>query len=216
MIDTPKRRFWQIHLSTAVMLMFVASAMLWFNVNSNEVPQLDAENRFTTEVAMISRGWPFSALVTDPTSYEVYWTGVLMNLLCAGIVLSFAAVSFESVLNKQLPFRLRPLSLLFSFGLLGAVVALNMVGEAAEFWEITEFKTDALVFGRNEPYLETWTQTFFGWPIRSGLLYSGGNSADSYWNSLRLIANLGIALLILSSALILCEFFIRRHEARKP
>jgi hypothetical protein len=30
MIDTPKRRFWQIHLSTAVVLLIVASVMLWF------------------------------------------------------------------------------------------------------------------------------------------------------------------------------------------
>jgi hypothetical protein len=31
MNDTPKRRFWQIHLSTAVVLMFVAGGFMWLN-----------------------------------------------------------------------------------------------------------------------------------------------------------------------------------------
>jgi len=33
MIDTPKRRFWQIHLSTAVVLMFASGTLLWANLN---------------------------------------------------------------------------------------------------------------------------------------------------------------------------------------
>ena len=214
--STPKRRFWQIHLSTALVLMFLASGMLWFNVNSKEVRRLDIENRFMTEAAMICRGWPFCALVSDPISYEVYWEGVLLNVLCAGIVLGFAAVSFESVMSKQLPFRLRPRSLMVSLGLLGALVALNIVGEEAAFLDISEFKSDLLVFGRNETYLETWSLTYYGWPTKSGLFMCGGYMADSYWYSLHLIANLGTALLIISSALILSELLIRRREARKP
>ena len=33
MTDKPKRRFWQIHLSTAIMLMLVAGAVLWIQID---------------------------------------------------------------------------------------------------------------------------------------------------------------------------------------
>ena len=53
MSEKPGRRFWRFHLSTAVLLMFVAGALIWniVRVRSEPIPE-----RYCT---LSSRGWPY-------------------------------------------------------------------------------------------------------------------------------------------------------------
>src|SRR5476651_69291 len=56
MSDMPKRRFWQIHLSTAVLLMFVSSGLLWANLTPKIFVNDDSGEKLPSEVDGF--GWP--------------------------------------------------------------------------------------------------------------------------------------------------------------
>ena len=61
--EKPKRRFWQIHLSTAVLLMFLAGGILFVNLRRKAMlaisyPRMQAPLR-------LSMGWPFEAYVEN-------------------------------------------------------------------------------------------------------------------------------------------------------
>jgi len=63
MSDAPKKRpLFQFHLSTAIVLMFVASGLLWPNV-STRFRRLEPSkaSRLCYEVESLVRGWPFLA-----------------------------------------------------------------------------------------------------------------------------------------------------------
>jgi hypothetical protein len=61
MSDAPKKRTWlQFHLSTAVVLMFVAGGLLWLNQHGREV-RLDIDRNTWPEKQW---GWPAVALKT--------------------------------------------------------------------------------------------------------------------------------------------------------
>ncbi len=65
MTPTPPRRFWQIHLSTAIVMMFVAAGLLYMNtrpqhhviVFAPSIPSIEHEMEFDYVVY----GWPFEA-----------------------------------------------------------------------------------------------------------------------------------------------------------
>ena len=53
MSDKPKRRFWQIHLSTAIVMMFTAGGLMWINLR----PVLDDTYG---DALFYERGFPFA------------------------------------------------------------------------------------------------------------------------------------------------------------
>jgi hypothetical protein len=55
-----KRRWFQIHLSTAIMLMFVAGALMWqnFRTYTAEFPPY-TNKAYTAYIVTPSMGWPF-------------------------------------------------------------------------------------------------------------------------------------------------------------
>jgi hypothetical protein len=67
MPETPRRRRFQVHLSTAVVLMFVAGGLLWINA-ADKFDGMEFEVLNTGEVVSIpdnrfaSHGWPFVAI----------------------------------------------------------------------------------------------------------------------------------------------------------
>ena len=55
--EKPKRRFWQIHLSTALLLMIILSTMIWANMRS----RVESTKNFTDMPYIIMRyGFPFT------------------------------------------------------------------------------------------------------------------------------------------------------------
>jgi hypothetical protein len=60
LIDTPKRRFWQIHLSTAVVLMFVAALILFVNLRIHrEYSTVERTSNRTQLDYYDGWGWPY-------------------------------------------------------------------------------------------------------------------------------------------------------------
>ena len=66
MLETPRSRRFQIHLTTAIVLMFVAGALIWANV-TEQVVQVTKFNYIQTLAT--EYGWPFKAFRID----ELRW-----------------------------------------------------------------------------------------------------------------------------------------------
>ena len=91
MNDKPKRRFWQIHLSTAVLMTLVAGFCLWFNI----------ETSIDMDTDIISRGWPNTAwLFIDGSSY-FFRKGILVNAFYALSILFNVAFLSEYLIRRR-------------------------------------------------------------------------------------------------------------------
>jgi hypothetical protein len=105
-MSNPKRRWFQIHLSTAVVLMFVAGGLLMFNLR----PSL-REHVLDATVKLDHGGYHGGSLKSDVTTWEWGWPFVFwenhtygeksigdrvfwdMTALFANLVLSFALLA---------------------------------------------------------------------------------------------------------------------------
>jgi hypothetical protein len=99
MSDTPKKRPWfQFHLSTAVVLMFVAAGQLWMNLGV-----------FEGQLYQSRLGWPlklyeqrvvsFRSTVTCISTFK--GAHVVMDLFLAFAMLSFVGVLHEWFLRRR-------------------------------------------------------------------------------------------------------------------
>jgi hypothetical protein len=100
MTDTPppKRRFWQIHLSTAVVIMLTVGLFSALNFSETTYPDI-------YEVRGCGYyGWPLTAVVTNTSDgMEVYWSTILMNAAIAlSVTLNVAFIS-EYIARRSKP-----------------------------------------------------------------------------------------------------------------
>ena len=65
MPNPPRRPFFQIHLSTAIVLMFTAGALVWANVTKQWVLVLSN--------AGWAFGWPFKFYLSQPSKGDIRW-----------------------------------------------------------------------------------------------------------------------------------------------
>ncbi|MEI6236505.1 MAG: hypothetical protein WCT04_25900 [Planctomycetota bacterium] len=98
----PPHRHFQIHLSTAIVLMFVAGGLIWANVREkpsviveNEMPSspLRKKRKYTYISYFNCRGWP--CCVTSNNPLVKLWqpdTEVKINYLNAGLDVATAAL----------------------------------------------------------------------------------------------------------------------------
>ncbi|MCY3018477.1 MAG: hypothetical protein NTW87_05535 [Planctomycetota bacterium] len=197
MTDAPKKRPWlQFHLSTAVVLMFVAGGLLW----ANTVPR-DAH---MTSWAVTYRGWPeciyinvtplssptdFAAPAQVPFRWDAFGIGV--NICVAAAFLFVTAFICEYVTQK--PRRnLRPHWI--TLGLL-TLVALGLLA-----------RSSPLVCDVSATTHPSW-----GWPR---LFYHGETRFPSGWQVGALFEDLLVWLVLLLAAAIVTECLIRRKERR--
>lgn len=111
MDEKPKKRPWfQFHLSTAVVLMFVAAGLMWLNITV-------FEGVLKTREPGKSRGWPFGCwgeytwsayhwdeLVQGPEHrVEVHCWLVLCNLVVALLILCVVGFVCEQYIRRKSP-----------------------------------------------------------------------------------------------------------------
>jgi hypothetical protein len=110
-----RRRFFQIHLSTAVVLMFVAGALVWANIVARPSPESFGVETFWTQNGAQYYGWPLQAYVSwatkhiaDPATDRVvfnppHWSivAVLVNALAAVVVITVTAICTECVVLRR-------------------------------------------------------------------------------------------------------------------
>jgi hypothetical protein len=107
--EKPKRRFWQIHLSTAIILMFVAGALLWANTRRQEVqfatctveyygwPQL-AYQKWQGRMVQNFYGNPTST----PADFEGFaWKGLGVNFILALAILAAIGAGVERLARRR-------------------------------------------------------------------------------------------------------------------
>ena len=102
MTDKPRRAWFQLHLSTAIVLMFVAGGLLWANIRVQEVSSI-YPFPFLIEYA---RGWPmlylnYSRVGAPPNDQYWTWLNLLINLLCSIGLLTVVAAISERVLRRR-------------------------------------------------------------------------------------------------------------------
>jgi len=104
-----KRPWFQFHLSTAIILMFVASGLLWLNMRP--LPQPTRLSPPNWEIPV--RGWPLTtryfvmtldseeaALMVNAGGYW-HWQNVALNVLCALVILVSVAALCEWRIHRR-------------------------------------------------------------------------------------------------------------------
>ncbi len=112
MSTTPKRRFWQIHLSTALILMLTASALLWANL----IPHTYDGKPDPDYISGKIYGWPVDAAwrITlyldwgrpDPDPFRLHlqrdtFEGVAIDAAVAILILAALTVTCEWRIRRQ-------------------------------------------------------------------------------------------------------------------
>ena len=110
MSDAPRKRPWlQFHLSTAIVLMFVAGGLMWMNMRDR--------GSFLEQVAATRHGWPFAATEKteyyfgsgsipfdpdpDPHRTRVSVVGVVADCLVALAILCVVGVLCERLIRRR-------------------------------------------------------------------------------------------------------------------
>jgi hypothetical protein len=103
-----KRRFWQIHLSTAITLVFVASGLLWLNLHDQKHSASLVEY-FGTENIYEVYGWPW---IVHNYAYsrqgelfcaQISWQSAALNVAVAAVVLTGGTVASEFLIRRRRP-----------------------------------------------------------------------------------------------------------------
>ena len=122
MSDNPKRRFWQIHLSTAVVLMFVTGSILCLNVccrrhlgwQYHEKAFLGANVTGVQEDYLkdpFEIGWPLYSIrnfvevspmmVKSSPVYLVSWSAIMTNLIVGLFCIFMATLTCEFLIRRR-------------------------------------------------------------------------------------------------------------------
>lgn len=123
MSEKPKRKFWQFHLLTAVLMTFVMAGILWIGVSSVREHTGAAVGGASHEIRMIilSRGFPWTAhlekgwargersIASDefeyerPESWQGQWcyAGLIGDIAVALSVVALVAVLSEWLIRRR-------------------------------------------------------------------------------------------------------------------
>jgi len=95
-----KRKFWQLHLSTVVLLMFVANGLLWINFRTYSccIDSGVQANR--------ACGWPFEWLIwmnfaDGSDSKPNLYLGAIFDPAAAILILAIIAISIEHLIRRR-------------------------------------------------------------------------------------------------------------------
>ena len=96
-----KGRLWQIHLSTAILLMFVAGGLLWANFTAYK------SSRDSIDLTNWASGWPLPLLRWYSANGEamehksISELGVVFNLSAAALILTGIALICENLIRRR-------------------------------------------------------------------------------------------------------------------
>ena len=109
MDEKPKRRAWfQLHLSTCVVMMVVAGGAIWINIvpyplgymQSANLPPLD----YPVPGMAVQRGWPstYYQQASDPTrSGQWDWVNLALDAFTGIAVIITATIPYEYLLRRR-------------------------------------------------------------------------------------------------------------------
>jgi hypothetical protein len=202
MSDAP-RRWFQINVVTAVVLLIVAGGFLWVNwIVLNPVP------------CGGQRGWPFAYLLDSPGGFnppEAYesvapeWLAphvpVVLDVFAALFVLVLVARFAAWIRTPQ---RRWP-QIHLSTALVMMFVAGSLMWLNAHVWKTYAYDSAE---GKVE-------YTTHGWPSDCVYISHFKGKAEWSWMHCNRSSNVFVGLVLMYAAMQLCEWRIRRREARK-
>jgi len=96
------RRWFQVHLSTAIVLMFVAGILIWLNIYANDSEISGTEQGY---VVFSSHGWPMKCLVVGQYPeiwfYRWSWKYVVLNSIFALAILCLTALILKLRIRRR-------------------------------------------------------------------------------------------------------------------
>ncbi|HYG77124.1 MAG TPA: hypothetical protein VEK08_19120 [Planctomycetota bacterium] len=104
---SPPRRWFQIHLSTAVVLMFVAGGLVCLNLEWNDVYLVPNYFGFGPLTVWQERGWPFvywerpSLKAACGVPDRFYWETLIANVLVVTTALVLTFRLSESLIRRR-------------------------------------------------------------------------------------------------------------------
>jgi hypothetical protein len=213
-----KRRWFQIHLSTAIVMMFVAGVILFLNLTRHDGKFVSSGDHYW--------GWPYYVyvrvrrfLVMQSPDFEtsVRLDALILNLIIWAGILILAALFLEVVLKAQASRRRW-----FEIHLVTAIVMQFAVGGL--LW--------ANLCGRFPDMPENSFlihPTLYGWPVTGAernypkpvFDVGEGSVSDELsegfsYSVTGIVSDAVVALVIVAFVSLFCEALIRRREARKP
>jgi len=203
-----KRRFFQIHLSTAIVLMFVAAALVWANVREYQEHEPDYRRAF---------GWPL-AVYRFPRHQESGnnnrfgmpdtpgWSfqNVAGNLAITAVMLAGSAIVSE--------FRIRRRNHTWRQVHLSTMILLMI---SCGMLLLANFRLEIYVTPPDEYFLRRgWPCTVMTKTQEWSIMHRSTLDQRSTWYPMEIAANTATSLAILVTLTYLCEALIRLRERR--
>ncbi|HLX65279.1 MAG TPA: hypothetical protein VKX17_28680 [Planctomycetota bacterium] len=204
MPEPPRRWRFQIHLSTAVVMMFVAGGLIWAN-NTTRVLylQVTPTQSYSTDGV---HGWPFSVVDSVRSEY-------IREYLPEGETVA---------LNRDYYPRHIAIALNLFIGLMICCLAWYLCELVAiKFAGLSLFIATVVLICANIRDRELWTYTaiwhIYGWPMDAvaATTLDTGNKGNFVFRYFGIGIDLIVAIGILVVVRLLCEWLIRRCAARK-
>ena len=206
-----KRPWFQIHLSTAVVLMFAAGGLMW----ANSTKYFVFTSRDDHQVGC--RGWPITMWWSDPSiinpkgsenDYEPVFSFLNASLNALVAIAILLAICFRC--ERRL--KMSPYA--------EVILLITMVGIVA----VNFFYLESDPIGRKgDSYIQFESTANLGWPQRAlrvwhyketdlkDLKHIRNEYFAYYWNPYSLITDIAVALGIVFTVWLACEWWIRRN-----
>jgi MFS family permease len=226
------RRWFHIHVSTAILMMLVAGGFFWANTFTR-VGQIGGTGASGIGVPLLFYGEQFSPDTMDVSPTRFLASGLIINVLSGFVLTAFAAFLCEYLIRRRELDCEKGNPRFWRIHLSTAVILMFVAGGL--IWANVQLKT--VVYSKANGKDKSFYHR--GWPLQfhvgssvhpymfinwenSDIIHLGAVEDVSAltvagsWSIKSMMANIVIAVLVLLVTFSLCEYFIRRREARKP
>ena len=209
-VERPRRKAWQIHLSTSMVLLLIVGAILGVNLQRHsELMRSQATFCYGWPIPLVHEFWngsgmpPRTSYPPDKMPYFIEWVGVIVDPVYWALLLFLFGFTMEWRWHWQQ--RLHVSSCLCLVILAGVLAFANFRADIASFDTVDD---------------KNVTVERYGWPERTLVRWSGAHALDQgehfeEFLPYHALSNVTNALIILWMTAFASEWLIRRREARK-
>ncbi|HLX62997.1 MAG TPA: hypothetical protein VKX17_17130 [Planctomycetota bacterium] len=213
MNSPPRRARFQIHLSTAIVLMFVAGVLIWANLEVRYVHPYSKEC-----------GWPLPFMTKSPPpgpwaigpTVETDTLGYVVDFACSIAILVAVYLLLEWLIRRA-RFQIHLSTAIVLMFVAGALMWANTRARLAGYWETSWFYNK----DQKEHVYKIWV---YGFPLAarrelekdfSGEQHSELLGTGEEWRETPIAVDLLVCVVLLFAVWFFCEWLISRPAVRK-